>query len=51
MKIMEPKLLCNLHTNRPSTKFVDKEGMVIPQDGEEPKAEIPGYCFEREEIA
>ena len=33
----------------PITKFVDKEGMEIPGyptvDGEEPKAEIPGYRF------
>ncbi len=33
----------------PITKFVDKEGKEIPGypavDGEEPKAEIPGYRF------
>ena len=36
-------------TVRPITKFVDKEGKEIPGyptvDGEEPKAEIPGYRF------
>ena len=36
-------------TFRPITKFVDKEGKEIPGyptvDGEEPKAEIPGYRF------
>ena len=36
-------------TVRPITKFVDKEGKEIPGypalDGEQPKAEISGYCF------